>query len=229
MSAVVVLVKSLSKKPGKGLGASEVDSRVKRSPLSLKLKNPTERFKEIRATRSSRTSSITDLMRPWPWKKKHAWTSSRLHLWQILHWSFKHWLAMGFVYKKPSWARGRFQNVTESLNYLFKFFFVCVHFMHSEIFSASGLSGLFVVLNMCVLGLCSVQELECTKRWQARCKCVAERYASCSPYHTPIWVHEGGMRERSVTEDGYEHTPSSTLWAALTTLLSLGPFDWNIL
>ncbi len=65
MSAVVVLVKSLSKKPGKGLGASEADSRVKRSPLSLKLKNPkTERFKEIRAARSSRTSSITDLMRP---------------------------------------------------------------------------------------------------------------------------------------------------------------------
>lgn len=71
MSAVVVLVKSLSKKPGKGLGASEVDSRGKRSPLSFKLKNLKERFKEIRANRSSRTSSIRDLMRPWPWRKKN--------------------------------------------------------------------------------------------------------------------------------------------------------------
>jgi len=41
-------------------------------------------------------------------------------------------------------------------------------------------------------------------------------------------VHEGGMDERSVTEDRYENTPSSTLWAALTTLVT-GSFDWNIL
>lgn len=49
MSTVVVLVESLSKKRWKGLEGSEVDSQVKRSPLSFKLKNPKERFKEIGA------------------------------------------------------------------------------------------------------------------------------------------------------------------------------------
>lgn len=37
--------------------------------FEFQVKKSKEKFKEIRANRSCRTSSITDLMRPWPWKK----------------------------------------------------------------------------------------------------------------------------------------------------------------
>ncbi len=85
----------------------------------------------------------------------------------------------------------------------------------SESFSVSCLSGLFVVL---CLYVCMFWVYALCRSWNAQSSGWHVVNASLNgmpaAHHITLLsgVHEGGMREIIVTEDGYEHTPSSTRW-----------------